>query len=767
MNWETDTGRDVTSAFVGITAPLRELYDEIHQRGWTVNKVDVKDNQYVATIKNPYGETIEKTGPNPETAVGHTLMALMRHETIRYQGHFGAWDHSWADQLPDIAKAYAEAPIYDPKAAGAWKELGHDCESRAQAIANQIHVEPTADPHPYEDLSDMAKDVQEKKHIYVTKANAAHPVWSTDQVLAYRLVHDVLGHVAAGGDYDWTGENKATAAHMPLLSPEAQKALFTESIGQSAYNSLYRAVGPQKISFLDGFMDEPQSSEGAGHSPVHPSQSVVPGAVPVVPTEKESSTTLDPNHGWESGIQPLEDNAFLWQREGTGKDPLDAQGLRDAASKLGTDWYHYTRPDGTPDLDTQKQAVVNSLRAVLLGQRKPFQWNAVHFQGIKDIPAGVDDPLRYFNALETQREAYNQHRGLPEGIHRESWAPERDEFYRWVKALHPELDDRGVDRLSRRELFHMLAEEEERIAADDPDQGLTSDDVASQAADAIKKRLRVITKPRLDKKFDFGSQLLHHEGAVPDPIFGNFLASHMQPIAGVSLNSDQLLKAAREDVAEHNGSGHHWRTQVTNTVPGVGPKEASLAWLLLQPYTSQLAVINPTIADALGHKPEHVNDRDYYKLERELAAGRDASGYGHIPLGQFGWGLHDYASFGHGVHRDHTPLRVIDPTPHNDIDWQNQQLPQSSWSKPYWFDSTKKAREDVGKHWDHGVATQYPKDEIPLRTSANVRYPWFIHQDTGEEIAGDPGTSLMQHIRGTLGLPTEEVWKLNLEAGKR
>jgi hypothetical protein len=56
--------------------------------------------------------------------------------------------------------------------------------------------------------------------------------------------------------------------------------------------------------------------------------------------------------------------------------------------------------------------------------------------------------------------------------------------------------------------------------------------------------------------------------------------------------------------------------------------------------TSQLATIDTHMMDVLGHNYEkEMNNRDYFKFERELAAGRDAAGYGHVPLGAFQWGM--------------------------------------------------------------------------------------------------------------------------------
>ena len=47
---------------------------------------------------------------------------------------------------------------------------------------------------------------------------------------------------------------------------------------------------------------------------------------------------LDPNDGWASGVDPLPDNAHLWQTEQDGKDPLEHSGFRDHAHQLDRGW---------------------------------------------------------------------------------------------------------------------------------------------------------------------------------------------------------------------------------------------------------------------------------------------------------------------------------------------------------------------------------------------------------------------------------------------
>lgn len=937
--WENSDGIDVTSAFKGITTPLRELYDEVHQRGWEVQKIDINgDGQYEATAKNPHGETISKVGPDPNTALGHVLIGLMRQETMRFKG---AWTATWEHERPQIAEAYAEAPTYDPKAAGAWKELGEDSQRRAEAIAKQIRVEFTHDPYPYKNVNDMQDDIRNKQHVMVSKANLAHPLWSSDQALAFRTVHDVLGHAAVGGDWGWHGENGATAAHMPMLSPNAQKALFTEAIGQAAHNSYYQQIAPQKIAFLDPYLVKVQERENAGgHSGVHPSQSLVPSGIPSiedktaavdengeeilepwewgnwgkgfvnghdgslmtwnttgpqdnqynqrnptagaphhgdvsewlsgkmeragVPFEEWGDTDyhspitiapngqytnsrqlngpdlpdgqeyrfqeaytpmryvadpeqwknqniggggmghgphmasvtqqIDPNDGWESGVDPLPDNAYLWQKEQSGRDPLDHEGLKDQQYGLDRGWFGLADHNGTPDLESQRQAVANAFRSTLLEPRQTPRWAATHYQHIMNVPAGVSDPIRISDTLEAQREAHNQARGLPPGIARGEMAEGSSMLRNWVKGLNPKLDDTEVEDVAKRELFHMIAEEEAQVTADDPTGKLLPMQITDMVNKGLKRRLAVLTKSNVDQKTDFGRDRLYHKGFnAPDPgVYGDFLNSHIRPIAGVGLHVDDLTRAAREDVANHGGKGHHFRSKAVNLVPGVGPRQISHAWYKLQPHTSQLGVIGPSVAEQLGHDPEQeIKNRDYFKMERQLATGRDASGYGHVPLGSFSQGMHDNINYGHGVHRDLSPTSVLNPTPYDQVDWtQYPNLATSDFGKPYWWDSTKANRESVGKDWDQAVATQFPADSIPFRTSKTAEFvpptpasnyelpdtpqargvmiPVVAHPGTGEEIEGQPGVSLMQHIKNALGMKsTEEVWAQNPTAYKR
>jgi hypothetical protein len=214
-------------------------------------------------------------------------------------------------------------------------------------------------------------------------------------------------------------------------------------------------------------------------------------------------------------------------------------------------------------------------------------------------------------------------------------------------------------------------------------------------------------------------------------------------------------------------------------ISGVGPKVCSFAWLLLQPMTSQLATIDTHIMDVLGYNFEKdMSNRDYFKFERELAAGRDAAGYGHVPLGTFQWGVWDLKRTGAGTHQDHSAMRVLDPIPHDQIDWKKKEQPigaqgaqewKANWltNAPEWWQNTAPARQQVADDWDNTIAATNPKAKIPFnqtpmeafaKTASGALVPWLKHPQTGATIQGAPGLTLMQHARSVLGGDPWDIW---------
>jgi 2'-5' RNA ligase len=900
------------SLYRGISTPTNELYNQLAQHGWEVTKLswDKGQGAFVAEAKNQWGERVKKTGPDDKTALANLLIYATRHTHMRTaaQHKLGMWKTMFTDQLPQIAEAYARAPVYDPKVAAYFKELADDSMRRSQVLQQQLHIEVVDDPEPYANAQEMSQDIHKNRHFFVSRANSEHPIWSVEQNVAFRIVHDVLGHAVSGGDFGWQGENLACAAHFPLLTPTAQLALFTECIAQTAYAAYYRSFGPQKVAAFPEFVEGPQGTENApGHTGIHPSQMAAPTTMPAVNPSKEpqaygglpegnpaphqpdwtgapifnfnalahryASIFADPNQGWESGFQPLQVNTH-----GVGNayldhgDPLESQAVMDNAALIDTGWSQFKTGDGQDDRARMKQAIVNAFRVVLLSPRKDLRWNAIHYQDIASVPADVDDPKVYWDTLEKHRMDWNadQVRQMytgkvsPETLEQmtneartshQAWRKMWPQFFS-VIFQHVGEYNKARERAEEM-LMDWQIEEHQRLAEADEkkpsDKQMSADQLERKAQAAMIKRMKQYIKdsqPKLDvlaatkgykdelkARFDdvhedFDSVLLRevakqiekrlsptdlpathrkelmelyaflalstgagtknedihdawsywtiftchdldHESAVPydqlsskvkgyDTVYrdkvreaiekvvdavrgikvaqeqglfdlpeateatkvdryGAWMGSHLKAISKISQHVDEILDAALKDVRERDGAGHHFRSTVLSlNISGVGPKVCSFAWLLLQPMTSQLATIDTHMMDVLGHHYEKdMNNRDYFKYERELAAGRDAAGYSHIPLGTFQWGMWDFKRTGAGSHQDHSAMRVLDPLPHTQVDWQTkaQNLKGDSWldQAPDWWRNTEGARNAVAHEWDTKVAPNFAQNQIPYQ----------------------------------------------------
>lgn len=437
------------------------------------------------------------------------------------------------------------------------------------------------------------------------------------------------------------------------------------------------------------------------------------------------SSVADPNANWESGIDPLPYNAYLHHG-----DPLGYQDAMDNSSKYDTGWSNFKTGEGTPDMERMKQAVVNAFRVALLSPRKDLRWNAIHYQDISHIPAGTTDPGVYHDALENARQTWNvKNYGEESRFSHLPYAHLIPELESVIFHRDPTQGYQAAKQKAHDILFDWLTEEQEKFAALDKgtQKQLSSNDIERKVNLAVAKRIKLFVKdfqPRLDHIAQ-QDQLFQPEVVEPLPQvnrYGAWMGAHLKAISQISQHANELTEAALEDVQQHDGSGHHFRAKVLQLgIPGAGPKVASFAWLLLQPMTSQLATIDTHMMEALGHNYDReMNNRDYYKFERELAAGRDASGYAHMPLGAFQHAMWDFKRTGPGTHQDHSAMRVVDPVPHDQVDWTPK--PMVPWTSPDWWENTQDARNQVGQEWDDQIAPNWPKNSVPYQHLAKTAY---------------------------------------------
>lgn len=1183
---------DITAEFRGLSFNLRDLYQELSNNGWQVKKIkyDSGSNKFIATGQASHGEELDGWGPNEQQAISNLLLNAIHRNGLRMT-RVAMWSTNFTHRLEEVAKEYAKAPVYEPKAAIAFHELGRDAEKRAETLGHHLDIRVTNNPEPYEHAEKMCEDIRKRRKLEVSAAGIDHPIWSKQQALAFRIAFDVLGYCASGGDWGWEGTNQAFAAYVHLIPEEAQKALFTQVIGQTAYVSFYRAYGPQKIALFPKFMDSAQDKENPhdGYSGVHPSQSFAPlpmprvnvsaitidhsngfgyspmaeepldqplnprtattlpkskipisqmtpeqvaeykaaqeyarigslkwlsdnprspdhivnhwnqttpehraqgiswyadahnaakqiaqdrgitvnqaaglianyspqqhwatnlemasraaageviggpkqpgqrgfmasrgqadvaarilngedyhnifrgkkitsfghliehgqdtdvanpavvidrhalgvahggyaddgvythskvssgvrkdgsspvyddvanmyrqaadiinangghNGVPIQPHQLQAATWLtrqrlnaeggysdnsdavanrtrkvsenatrnwnayagenhpalvgktpgtgfsaqtgadwpaseqptqlapqptqlalasfmgndplpdpvlpqkladtpwrgieqdesgnmmptalhDPNEDWESGIEPLPQNAYMHHG-----DPIQAQETRNTAQLIDTEWAYLNQNDPA-DLARMKQAIVNAFRVVILSPRKKLQWNAIHYQDISGIPGDESDPNVYWDTLERARQNWNVQR-YGEDV-RYQHLPYYKQQKKLEQLMYQARPKRGqaeavkraasfVNRLRTRIEQNLMQEDEGKPE----DQRRFDRQIENKAGYIMSDMLKAYIKEHQPGMDVDTSGLIRQATALeqtqenqqnPDmQKYGAFLGTHLKAISQVSKYVDVILKAALYDVHQKDGTGYHFRATVMQlNIPQVGPKVASFAWLLLQPMTSELGTIDTHMMDVLGHNfDKDMNNRDYFKFERELRAGRDAAGYSHIPLGQFQWGMWDYKRTGPGSHQDHSAMKILDPLPHDQVDWAEVEQPinaqqaeahKLNWQQnpPDWWAATLPARQQVAQDFDQKmVSPNVPMNRIPYNQGAppesyedlsNYTYskvsvsqltPYFVHPQTGQRVVGQPGQTIAQHATAQ-GLTLEQLWQL-------
>jgi len=95
---------------------------------------------------------------------------------------------------------------------------------------------------PYQNSVEMCCDVETRRHLFFFTGGEPHPFLSSfDMGMGvsvneqFRVVHDVFGHAAGGFGFGPRGEENSWLIQSQMFSPLAQRALTTETRGQSAW----------------------------------------------------------------------------------------------------------------------------------------------------------------------------------------------------------------------------------------------------------------------------------------------------------------------------------------------------------------------------------------------------------------------------------------------------------------------------------------------------------------------------------------------------
>lgn len=151
--------------------------------------------------------------------------------------------------ISEIAAMYAEATLLDETAILSWRALARDSVRLASILARRYQI-TLSEGEPYEHAHDMLADIA-RGRVTVSVANSHHPLWTVKENVAFRIVHDIMGHGHAQSDFSWEGELKACASHEACVTVAALPALFTECVAQVAYQVVNGQFGPQKVAILN------------------------------------------------------------------------------------------------------------------------------------------------------------------------------------------------------------------------------------------------------------------------------------------------------------------------------------------------------------------------------------------------------------------------------------------------------------------------------------------------------------------------------------
>lgn len=153
-------------------------------------------------------------------------------------------DTEFAKKIKD---AYDELPVDDsknPEVASAYNKAVEEIDKQFQYLTKDlgIKVEFIKDD-PYKNSEEMFEDVINNKRLKVYQGGEPHPFLGESSKDAsgftanekLRAVHDYFGHFVNRNQFGKVGEEAAWVDHSKMFSPEAQRAVSTETRGQNSW----------------------------------------------------------------------------------------------------------------------------------------------------------------------------------------------------------------------------------------------------------------------------------------------------------------------------------------------------------------------------------------------------------------------------------------------------------------------------------------------------------------------------------------------------
>jgi hypothetical protein len=207
-------------------------------------------------------EGAPRTSPGPSVKAREVAEQYMKEAGLPYTPptKFVTVDRAHAKRIADAYEAMPHAPN-DPAVKRAYDALIKETAAQWEAVKRtglKVEFASAEHPYPYKTPNDTFRDVNENNHLWVFPttdgfggSESAHidvsgnpllrptgeeiggyPLVANDQ---FRIVHDYFGHIKDGNGFRANGEENAWRAHAAMFTPEARKALTSETRGQNSW----------------------------------------------------------------------------------------------------------------------------------------------------------------------------------------------------------------------------------------------------------------------------------------------------------------------------------------------------------------------------------------------------------------------------------------------------------------------------------------------------------------------------------------------------
>lgn len=176
-----------------------------------------------------------------------------------------------------VAAMYKLAPVSDPAARPAFEELARKMGRQNDFLRHDYRFVPSSGDH-YASLKQLRRSIDAQRQAGKRRADMyvyseppcpegdasqrGHPVFSNDENVTIRGVHDAIAHLGGNHPFSARGEYGAYNRHLKTLCNVqdakagrclAAGALFTEIVGQTSYYYVYGQFASQKAVFLPDF----------------------------------------------------------------------------------------------------------------------------------------------------------------------------------------------------------------------------------------------------------------------------------------------------------------------------------------------------------------------------------------------------------------------------------------------------------------------------------------------------------------------------------